>query len=314
MISIYLNEQACGVAQISEQNLINSLFRRDISIYRPKSLENLKAQLLKDINNQIEGIVCVGGDGTMNQMIQSLVGSEVPLLLIPGGTANDLARQLNISNIQDALNALKSHQVKSIDTISINGRYMATNGGLGFISSIAKEVNESRKKIPFFKRAMNVFKSNIYNTYLIKYLLTNRVEQKPYTIDCSEFKGTLKCSAILINNQSTLGGSFQIAPDTKNNDGKFNITILTHKTNSELIKCAYKLKQGIIPENDSDFIQFETSSVKINSLDSMEFLMDGEVIDFGTSLDIQCEKSSLKVYSYDEEMKDLSHAIKLDFC
>ena len=51
--------------------------------------------LQEDIQNKVDAIISVGGDGTANTLIQNMANTDVGLLVIPAGTANDLASELS---------------------------------------------------------------------------------------------------------------------------------------------------------------------------------------------------------------------------
>ena len=94
-ISVYLNQRASHTSFKYWKNSIDkSLFRSDITYRTPKDLEELRLNLLADIEGKKDAIVSVGGDGTVNTLIQSLAGKDIGLLVMPGGTANDLATAL----------------------------------------------------------------------------------------------------------------------------------------------------------------------------------------------------------------------------
>src|SRR5918912_3225130 len=79
-------------------------------------------------------VVALGGDGTVNEVVNGLAGSEVPLGIIPVGTANDFARQVGIPDDPDhAMDVILRRAPRLIDTAELNGRRFlnVSTGGVG---------------------------------------------------------------------------------------------------------------------------------------------------------------------------------------
>src|SRR5881275_2911033 len=75
-----------------------------------------------------------GGDGTVNEVVNGLDGYDVPLGIIPVGTANDFARQVGIpADADHAMDVILQRKPKRVDTASLNGRRFlnVSTGGVG---------------------------------------------------------------------------------------------------------------------------------------------------------------------------------------
>ncbi|MDO9181413.1 MAG: diacylglycerol kinase family protein [Bacteriovorax sp.] len=299
-ISVYLNQRASNSAIDWQGQINNALFRSHIEYQSPNNLEELYEQLDLDIINNVDAVLSVGGDGTVNTIIQRLAGTEISLLVVPGGTANDFAMVLGASsNIKRITQTIRQNIKKKIDLISINGKFMATNGGLGFASEVAQEINELRINYPQFKKVMKFSGKSIYSIFLAKKLLNREIKNYTFSITSNEFTETLISPLILVNNQPALGGDFTVAPDTNHQDGKFNITIFKHQSRLELIRCIIKILNGNYPYNDKNLVSFETESVKIELIDNQSicFFGDGEIFDQGKNWNIRCHANFLSVFS-----------------
>ena len=94
-ISVYFNKIAGNsLGRSWEDEIRSSLFRSDLSFNYQDTLEELNQKLKKDLADKKDVIISVGGDGTVNTIIQQMAGTQSELLVIPGGTANDLASEL----------------------------------------------------------------------------------------------------------------------------------------------------------------------------------------------------------------------------
>ncbi|MGZ3787806.1 MAG: diacylglycerol/lipid kinase family protein [Bacteriovorax sp.] len=306
-ISVYLNQRASNGAKDWQGQISNALFRSHVEYKMPRDLTELYEKLDIDVENNVDAILSVGGDGTVNTIIQRLAGSDVGLLVVPGGTANDFARVLgSSSNIKKITQTIRQNVKKKIDLININGKFMATNGGLGFAAEVANEINELRSAYPQFKSFMKLSGKSVYSIFLAKKLLNREIKSYQFKISSSEYNETVLSPLILISNQPALGGDFIVAPNTNHQDGTFNVTIFKHQNRLELIQCILKILHGRYPENDKNLVSFETSSAKIDLLNDgkLSFFGDGEILNHAKSWDIKCHPHFLSVFS-PKDQKDL---------
>lgn len=300
-ISVYLNARASNSSHDWQGQIDSALFRSQINYNSPTDLDELYNVLDQDIARSVDAILSVGGDGTAHTIIQKLAGTDIGLLVVPGGTANDLAQSMGSSkNIKQITQAIRNNVKKKIDLIEINGRYMATNGGLGFAAEVAHEINLLRSSYPQFKQLMKFSGKNIYSVFVAKKLLDRDLKTYKFRVNSAEYKETVFSPLVLINNQPMVGGAFEVAPKTKHNDGTFNVTILKHSNRLELISCFIKILSGNVPVNDPDYVSFETNQVQIDLLDEergLKFFGDGETFEERHSWNIKCHLNHLNVYS-----------------
>src|SRR5436190_12223324 len=79
-------------------------------------------------------VAAVGGDGTLNEVVNGLDGYDTPLGVIPAGTANDFARQAGIpADADHAMDVILQRKPRRLDTASLNGRRFlnVSTGGVG---------------------------------------------------------------------------------------------------------------------------------------------------------------------------------------
>jgi diacylglycerol kinase (ATP) len=300
-ISVYLNHKASNGSHDWQGKINNALFRSQIDYPISTNIEELHQNLERDVFNNVDAVLSVGGDGTVHSIIQKLAGTNVGLLVVPGGTANDFAQVMgSSSNIKKIAQTIRYDTRKRIDLININGTFMATNGGLGFAAEVANEINEIRNSFPQFKNFMKMSGKNVYSIFVAKKLLNKEISNYTFKIECAEFNEVVNTPLILINNQPVLGGSFEVAPNTVHNDGTFNITILKHTNRLELIHCLIKIMRGNYPTDDKNIVSFETSEIKIdllNGADNLSFFGDGEIFKPTNKWHIKCTPQALSVFS-----------------
>lgn len=299
-ISVYLNQRASNGANDWQGQINNALFRSNVAYQTPKDLDELYVSLDQDVENNVDAVLSVGGDGTVNTIIQRLAGTDIGLLVVPGGTANDFARVMGSStNIKRITQTIRQNVKKKIDLISINGKFMATNGGLGFAAEVAREINDLRSRFPQFKSFMKLSGKSVYSLFLAKQLLNREIKSYKFKIQSAEYSETILSPLILINNQPALAGDFNVAPHTSHTDGLVNITIFKHQNRLELVACILKILNGNYPTNDKNLVSFETAAAKIDLIDdeSLSFFGDGEILNQSNSWDIVCHPNFLSVFS-----------------
>jgi len=95
----------------------------------------------------VELVVAVGGDGTCNEVAAGMVGSEMPMGIIPAGTGNDFIKSAGIP--QDPMQAfefLLSHAPRPVDTGKVNDQFFLNVGGTGFDVTVLEYAEEEKKK------------------------------------------------------------------------------------------------------------------------------------------------------------------------
>jgi YegS/Rv2252/BmrU family lipid kinase len=110
-------------------------------LWYTKSAGEGEALARKAVKQQVNLVIAAGGDGTINEIIQGLAGSETALGVLPGGTVNVWARELGIPlDDTGARNVLVHGQTRRIDLGCVNGRYFLLMVGIGFDGVVTQAV------------------------------------------------------------------------------------------------------------------------------------------------------------------------------
>lgn len=299
-VRVFLNGAASSSGAFDWRGKIHEfLFRSEVDFVSPSTPEAMKEELARASRDQIDVVISVGGDGTFNTLIQTLAKTETTFLVVPAGTANDLARELGITpKLRKALECVRRNEVQRIDLLSVNGRYMATNGGIGVVSDVALNVNELRKKIPGFQSLMKSLHHRVYGMALATHLLGNRYRHYKLKVKSLQFEGEVSTPLLLVNNQPFIAGTFPVAPETNNVDGKFNVTVFAHESWAEFVTTVIRVKRGLPVDHDPKVISFETDRLEVDLLegDDFAFFGDGEFLAQGRHLDVSILPQALKVF------------------
>ena len=164
-----------------------------------------------------ELLVAVGGDGTVNEVVDGLMRvpkERRPLLgVIPAGTGCDYARLLGLRNwdIAGAAEALLGRRTRRLDAGEVNGRYFANGVGLGFDGEVAADA----AKVTWIRGFP------AYLTAVFRVLATWRNFRLTAEVDGEILEGLTLLAAVTIGPAS--GGGFHLTPDARPDDGLFDL-------------------------------------------------------------------------------------------
>lgn len=308
-ISVYLNPNASNALKHFHAEKIKKYFwGHQIHLKTPSSHTEFLEMVQLDKERKVECIFSIGGDGTAHSIAQHLIGSQTKLLVLPGGTANDFASELGTnSTLKQLANLFESKNTKRVDALMINDKIMMTNGGIGIASDVALEVNRLRGLYPQFKKFMGFMGKKTYSLFFIKEAILKKFKLYELYINSPHFpllEKKIKSPLVLINNQRKLGGKFLVAPQTKNDDGLFNVTIFLHENKIDFLKSASLFLMGKYPKNDKKIIQFETDKLDLMSLNNekLKFFGDGEIFEPQNEFSISIKPKALEVFTENDEM------------
>ncbi|TFB12309.1 diacylglycerol kinase family lipid kinase [Candidatus Marinimicrobia bacterium MT.SAG.3] len=241
-------------------------------------------EISRKASTEFQKVIAVGGDGTVNEVGEGLVGSDVIFGVIPLGSGNDFAKENGIpSKISDAVGVILSDNFHLIDVIKVNDRVSLNTAGIGF-NGIVSEVAKSVK----YLKGMSVYIWSVVKTAVRYKSIPLKISINGRLIEDDIFM-------VSICNSKSEGGGFIMAPDAKNDDGLFDVTIIRHTGYTKLFLNLNKALTG----NLNKLKEVETikgNSILIESEYPMPVHVDGEVISLVLhKVEASILKSSLKV-------------------
>lgn len=201
-----------SVPVLLEENLDTSLFSYEIvyTEYAGHAIE-----LAKECAEQgYDFVACVGGDGSVNEVAQSILNSKTALIVLPGGSGNGFAMHLGLGrNIKKAIQYINTGQIIEVDTCTVNGRFFANVSGIGFDARIAYKTKQNSKRgfLPYFITS-------------VKESLKFKHQKLSITIDGKEIQG--EYAAAVVANASMYGYYFTISPQASLQDGTMDIMLI----------------------------------------------------------------------------------------
>lgn len=227
-------------------------------------------------------VVAVGGDGSVNDVIRGLYGTETALGIIPKGSGNGLARALGIPmKLEQALRLINRAKTQMIDIGKANGKIFASNAGLGYDALICKKfANSNRRGLA------------IYSWLVTKYMWLYR--DRSWTIRVNG--ETLQRKAFLINvaNGTQMGYDFKIAPDADWTDGLFDLVIIRKFPKILGGLLAYKMWNGSLL--NSRFVErIRTNHVEVSAPDLKWMQTDGDPVPCADTVRFELLKAVQKI-------------------
>jgi YegS/Rv2252/BmrU family lipid kinase len=178
--------------------------------------------------------LAVGGDGTANEVVNGLVASgaaDIPLGIVPLGTANDFARCLGIPGKPEAATrALLAGHRRRIDLGRVSGRYFINVAGVGFDASVAHWVNRRWKHF-------GMYVVGVFRTLAVFDPVWMRLE-----LDGTVREGRLFLAAI--GNTSAYGGGLRICPHAEPDDGWLDVVTIGDVRKYEVFSLLPRLYSG----------------------------------------------------------------------
>ena len=229
--------------------------------------------------NGCDYLVAIGGDGTLNEVINGMLQSNMPandypaIGLLPHGSANDFARTARISNsIEELIELIQSNTTQKIDLGKIiiqqtqKTRYFINIAGVGLGSEVAQNLEQSSSVLgPGF----NYFK------HIIKGFLSYAKKEVSCTSSTWQWKG--KLLQMVVANGRYYGNAIYIAPDAKLSDGQFQVAIFGDLSIWDYLKNFGNLKKGV-KINLPQVSYYDTNEVLLESNDACGIEADGEYV------------------------------------
>ena len=207
-------------------------------------------------------VVAVGGDGTIKLVAECLLQKNIPLGILPAGSANGLAKELGISDVPaEALTTLLEGEIKKIHLIKVNDHLCIHLSDIGFNAYVIKkfEIQKGRGMWGYLKAA-------------VKVLFDNPVMDVEIFMDNKFTK--MKAAMIVIANGTRYGSGALINPVGTLDDELFEIVVVKKISLPEIFKMTVS-HSAYHPEKT---VVFQSDNIRIKSSRKVHFQVDGEYL------------------------------------
>lgn len=240
----------------------------DYTIYRTTGEADQKAirRLLAEFNP--DTVLAAGGDGTVNLVATELIGREISLGILPAGSANGLAYNLQIpEDLEEALLKNLEMEARGMDVIKMNDRYYCLHlADIGLNARIVKRFEKEGSK-----------GMSGYGKQLFRELFGGKTSFS-FSIEMpGHRRRKMKAEMVVIANAKAFGTGAMINPTGKMNDGKFEIIIIRPYPWWFVFIFIYAAFSGHL--HKMKYVRvFSSSGATIQLKEKQDFQADGEVI------------------------------------
>ncbi|MDQ2732872.1 MAG: diacylglycerol kinase family lipid kinase [Armatimonadota bacterium] len=233
-------------------------------------------------SGRFDRIVVAGGDGTINQVVTQLVGTDIPMAILPVGTANSLAREIHLPfNLRSAARVAVEGIPVKVDVGRVGDAYFLLEVSAGFDAAVVLSVQKPAKRwLGPFAYVFNGL--SLLRTYA------------PFDITCVADGKTIHatCNTVLASNSATYAYGVRLTPGANIHDGKIDLCIL----HAGKYPLAWQILAAIFnrlgPRVGAHTIQ--ASSIRIESNPPVYVQIDGDPAGM-TPLDIECVPAALSL-------------------
>ncbi|MGZ5444788.1 MAG: diacylglycerol/lipid kinase family protein [Thermoanaerobaculia bacterium] len=248
---------------------------------------DVRAVVRESLDAGMRTFVVAGGDGSVHYVAQALVGTDGILGVVPVGSVNHLARDLQIpvDDWQAAFEIALRGEVRQIDVGRVNGRYFLNSVMLGIyptISAYRERFRSMNSRWAAYLKAMRLALHHFPHVTLVVEL-DGRVET---------FRTQMFVVAV---NSYDLAQVGVVAPKTTFNDGRVSIYSLSFMSRWQFIRATAKYFRGKVGEVPG-FRSIRTTQLRVDTgRRRLRVSLDGELVEMQTPLQIAAVPSSLLV-------------------
>lgn len=204
---------------------------RQVSVIGTTGPGNAKLIAAQAVADKSDVIVAAGGDGTINEVVSGVMGSDVAVGIIPMGTANVLALELGLSRRVSAIaSTLVGGRTRRLHLPRINGRHFLLMAGIGFdgqvVHAISPEMKRRWGKYAFVLQGLRAIASN---------------PAQNLTIEVNDQR--IPAGWAVVSNISRYGGPYLLLPDA--DPGAPSLTTVIFRNAGALSMCANLVRVGL---------------------------------------------------------------------
>ena len=236
-----------------------------IDVQESRDAQHLRSLARQAAAERPDAIVALGGDGTQHYVLNGMVGSEIPLGIIPCGSGNDFAKGLGIpTQPRAAAEVLCAGKTRRVDLGRVGNTVYGCIAGAGFDSVVTRYANE---------RVRRLRGSWAYAWSILRCLETYRPEPLEITSDAQEFSGEVIFA--VVGNNVSYGGGIHLTPRAKLDDGLLDVCIVPYMGKWELLRWVPRAYRGEHLQHPR-IIYFQARKVSLSTRSHLELFGDGE--------------------------------------
>lgn len=260
-----------------KENIIKTLENEEYEIYETKAPKEATEIASRFKNEENTVVYSVGGDGTLNEVVNGIAEGKCKLGIIPTGSGNDFYRTLKEAQTENV----------RLDLGKVNGRYFINIASVGMDAETCNNANKIKSKIKLHSS---------YYLALIHTFLTFKSKSLKLKIDKNVYAGDYIIAAIC--NGKYYGGGFKIAPVASFDDNQFDIYLVSKAGKLKLIKILLALLKSK-HEKYNEVRKYTGKNITITSENNLIVNIDGEIT-ISKNIKIEMIEDALIIYNNNE--------------
>jgi diacylglycerol kinase (ATP) len=232
--------------------------------------------------NLFQTVFAVGGDGTVNEVAQGLVGTKIVMGILPNGSGNGLARHLGIPiDFKKSLSLINSTNSISMDTFSVNGMLSVNVSGIGFDGHVASQFGKNGKRglIGYSKLVIKEFVS---------------FKEFPVEVELDGKKYLKEAFIVALANSSQFGNNARVAPQASVCDELIDVCFVKKVPLHRAVDFGYQMFSGQL--NKSSFVEIiQAKNIQLKFKEPIAFHIDGEAHPSTELINVQMQPASLRM-------------------
>lgn len=241
-----------------------------------RSSEESYTHATEALRLKVDAVVVYGGDGTIMKVARALCQTDMPLVILPGGTANVLAKELHIPlDPAEAIKVLgkKAPQLRKLDMGLCNTKPFILRVSTGILADMVKTTTRSRKR----------------NLGSLGYVVSALQHlSKPhtclYSLKLDDHDEEIEGVALMIANSANMGVfGISLLPNVQVDDGKLDVIVITQADLKSLLSI---VKRSVTQQKAPSLRRFKVSTVSVKMKPVQTVLCDDEIVAL-SKLDVQ---------------------------
>lgn len=249
--------------------------------------DDLKAIAAEAVATRPPAVIAAGGDGTINAVASALVGSGIPLGVLPLGTLNHFAKDLGVPlDVTEAAQIIAAGHVADVDVGSVNGHIFLNNSSLGLYPSIVRHRDSQQRRLGRGK-----WPALLWATWTV-------LRRRPFlNVGLCLDNETRQCRTSFVfigNNEYTMEG-FNIGSRARVDQGRLSVYMSQRRSRHRLLMLALRALFGKLYQT-RDFEAITVESLTVESRHRrLHVATDGEVNMLDTPLEYEIRPRALRV-------------------
>lgn len=220
MFGIVVNPVSGGGKHVGLAERIEKMLRergKDSRFFYTECENDGERQARLALESGCEAVACIGGDGTLSEVVRAMAGSGKTLYVVPCGTGNDFVRALGLP--LDPIEAFRRQlegERSQVDCGSVNGRPFMNVSGSGFDVEVLRKTEELKSVYPGAKA---------YRKAVLAVISSYQAMEAELSVDGGEWK-SIRSTIVEIANGRYFGGGMLVAPKSSFSDGVFDVVVV----------------------------------------------------------------------------------------